>query len=294
MQVQEKIIKILDIINYSAELLKQKNIKNARLNAELLMAFVLKCDRLKLYMDFDKPLNKSERNEFKKLLLRRLTNEPLQYITGESEFYGYKIKVDNRVLIPRQETEILVEEILKEIDSGENQKIKIFEIGTGSGCISIALARELEKKSKDYEITSIDISQDAINLALENVELNKLDSNKIKILNESVFDLNYDLNEYNFIISNPPYISKNDFDNLDGEVRDYEPTIALTDNEDGFKFYEKIFSIAKNLKKGSYIFCELSFNAKIKIEELLQKFDLKDYKFIKDLSGIDRVLKINI
>ncbi|HCN36335.1 MAG TPA: peptide chain release factor N(5)-glutamine methyltransferase [Bacteroidetes bacterium] len=245
-------------------------------------------------MDFDKPLNESERNEFKKLLLRRLSNEPLQYITGETEFYGYKIKVDNRVLIPRQETEILVEEILKEIDSGENQKIKIFEIGTGSGCISIALARELEKKSKDYEITSIDISQDAINLALENVELNKLNSNKTKFLNESVFDLNYDLNEYNFIISNPPYISKNDLENLDSEVKDYEPSEALTDNGDGFKFYEKIFSIANNLKKGSFALPILSFNSKEKIEELLQKFNIKNYNFTKDLSGIDRVLKINI
>lgn len=294
MQVQEKITKILDIINYSADLLKQKNINNARLNAELLMAYVLKSDRLKLYLDFDKPLNETERNEFKKLLLRRLSNEPLQYIIGETEFYGYKIKVDQRVLIPRQETEILVEEILKEINSGENQKIKIFEIGTGSGCISIALAHELEKKSKDYEITSIDISQDAINLALENVELNKLDTNKIKILNESVFECNIDLNEYNFIISNPPYISKYDFENLDREVRDYEPSVALTDNGDGFKFYEKIFSIAKILKKGSFVFCEISFNSKMKIEELLQKFDIKDYNFTIDLSGIDRVLKINI
>jgi len=228
MQTKEKIDKILDVINFSSDLLNQRGIKDARLNVELLMCHVLNCKRLELYLNFDKPLNLSEREAFKKLLVRRIANEPLQYILGETNFYGYKIKVDKRVLIPRQETEILVEEILKEFSKKQIHQINILEIGCGSGCITIALAGELKKLNKNFKILSIDISEGAITLAKENLDLNGLKDVNVKFSQESIFDLKSEIDGIDFLISNPPYISENEFNHLEKEVKNFEPKIALT------------------------------------------------------------------
>ncbi|HRE41060.1 MAG TPA: peptide chain release factor N(5)-glutamine methyltransferase [Ignavibacteria bacterium] len=294
MQTKEKIDKILDVINFSSDLLNQRGIKDARLNVELLMCHVLNCKRLELYLNFDKPLNLSEREAFKKLLVRRIANEPLQYILGETNFYGYKIKVDKRVLIPRQETEILVEEILKEFSKKQIHQINILEIGCGSGCITIALAGELKKLNKNFKILSIDISEGAITLAKENLDLNGLKDVNVKFSQESIFDLKSEIDGIDFLISNPPYISENEFNHLEKEVKNFEPKIALTDNEDGFKFYRSIFNMGKNLKKDSYIFCEISYNGRTEIEKILSLNGFSDYQFIKDLSGIERVLKVKL
>ena len=166
---EKKLNTLLEILNYSAELLKNSGIKDARLNIELMLCDVLNCDRIKLYLDFDKPLSKNETDQFKLYLRRRLNKEPLQYILGKTVFFGYEIFVDKNVLIPRPDTELLVESILNDIFDSKKEFINILEIGTGSGCIIVAISKELDKKNISYKIKSIDISERALEIAFKNI-----------------------------------------------------------------------------------------------------------------------------
>ncbi len=182
-------VSILEIINYSAGLLKEKNIKDARLNVELMLCEVLGCTRTDLYLDFDKPLTIDETRIFREMFVRRLRQEPLQYILGKTSFYGMEFLVNRNVLIPRQETELLVEKVLTDIKNSNRKKISVFEIGTGSGCISIALAKNLEALDLEYRIFSIDKSKDAIEIASRNLKLNNLTEDRIKFYEKDVFEI---------------------------------------------------------------------------------------------------------
>jgi len=286
---EKKLTALLDIIKYSANLLQENGIKDARLNVELMFCEILDCDRMKLYLDFDKPLSQDEISAFKLMLKRRIHKEPLQYVLGKTNFYGYDIKLNNKVLIPRQETEILVDIILKDICSTPKEFVNILEIGSGSGCIAIALSKELTKKNIKHKILSVDISEDAVTLSKKNAELNGIISDNIEFM---VYDFlqNNSLPDFDYIISNPPYIPKNDFNLLDVEVKLFEPENALTDGSDGLIFYRKIFNLFYGKAK---IFLEIGDNRREYIEDELRKNNIKDYNFYKDYCNIDRVLTIN-
>lgn len=286
---EKKLTALLDIIKYSANLLQENGIKDARLNVELMFCEILDCDRMKLYLDFDKPLSQDEISAFKLMLKRRIQKEPLQYVLGKTNFYGYDIKLNNKVLIPRQETEILVDIILKDICSTLKEFVNILEIGSGSGCIAIALSKELTKKNIKHKILSVDISEDAVTLSKKNAELNGIISDNIEFM---VYDFlqNNSLPDFDYIISNPPYIPKNDFNLLDVEVKLFEPENALTDGSDGLIFYRKIFNLFYGKAK---IFLEIGDNRREYIEDELRKNNIKDYNFYKDYCNIDRVLTIN-
>ncbi|HEX2788080.1 MAG TPA: peptide chain release factor N(5)-glutamine methyltransferase [Ignavibacteria bacterium] len=288
---KKKLSSLLDILNYSADLLKEKGINDARLNVELMLCEVLKCDRMKLYLDFEKPLSMAEITQFKQILKRRLTNEPLQYILGKTNFYGYEIEVNKNVLIPRQETEILVEKVLNDIINSSKQFVNIFEIGAGSGCISIALSGELTKKNIGHKIISIDKSTEAVELANKNKELNNI-SNNLEFSVCDLFEFQNDSVRFDYIVSNPPYISEDEFKELDVEVRDFEPKIALTDFGDGLKFYKEIFRLKKERYTDAKVFCEMAYNQSGKIKNLVEQYGFKDYEIYKDLSGIDRVIEV--
>jgi len=290
----EKLTTLLEILNYSAELLKENGIKDARLNAELMLASVLDCDRMKLYLDFDKPLTVSEKENFKSMLRRRLKHEPVQYILGKTNFYGYNIRVSKDVLIPRPDTEILVETFLDYLKTKE-PPYNIIEIGTGSGCITVAVCKELEKINADYFYLGTDVSVTALDLTKQNLELNKAVNYKLvqsDFLKEfSISDFNKEFGkEFNFVISNPPYISHSEYRELDAEVREFEPAYSLTDNSDGYTFYRKFLEIFKEYPVD--IFLEIAYNQKQEIVKLLQEKAVSDFEFIKDLSGIFRVLKL--
>ncbi len=282
-----QLTRLIDILKYSTDLLASKGFHESRLNVELLMADVLNCDRMKLYLDFEKPLNVEERNKFKNALIRRLNHEPLQYITGKTNFFGYDIKVNKSVLIPRPETEILVEEILKDIYLSAKKQIRIFEIGTGSGCISIALSKETEKRGIECKIDAIEISKDAIEIAEINAKNNNVPNGNINFIHQDFFDIEKIEKEYNYIVANPPYISISDFLQLDKDVKNFEPRFALTDENDGLTFYKKIQNLTKESK--SSVFLEIGYNQEKSLREI---FTNNNLVFKKDYSGITRIMII--
>ena len=287
MQEQKKFNRLLDILNYATNLLTEEGIKNPRLNVEMMLTSVLKCDRIKLYLNFDMPLNQKEIIEFKSILKRRINHEPLQYILKKTSFYGYDISLNNSVLIPRQETEILVETFLNAIDKIDNRDIRILEIGTGSGCISIAVANELKKRNRDYHIKSIDISSEAIKVA----ENNKIaqNSENLEFEVKDMLDIK-NFNDFDYIITNPPYISLAEYNKLDQEILKYEPEIALTDKSDGCTFYRHILKKLKATSSKCKIYFEIGNDIKENLELLLDSLKLSNCLFIKDYNGLYRIL----
>ena len=276
---------ILEAINSAAEYLNKKNVKSARLNAELLLAHVLNLKRMQLYLSYDTPLKKNEIDLYRELLLRRSKFEPLQYIIGKVEFYGLELEVNDSVLIPRPETELLVEEIINSLP--KEKEINILDIGCGSGNISIALASYFTNS----HIKAIDISDSAIELSNKNAHLNSV-SEKILFLKEDVFnDLSKNFSNFDLIVSNPPYVSLEDFNKLEPELKLYEPHIALTDGFDGLTFYRRISEHSKFLlKQNGKIFFEIGFSQSDAVKKILIDRGFVNIKIKKDYSGIDRII----
>lgn len=275
---------VLESINLSSEFLKNKGIESPRINAELLLAHVLNCKRLNLYLSFEKPLTEEEVQKYRDLLRRRSKFEPLQYIIGRVEFYGLDFKVNNSVLIPRQETEIIVETIISQFD--KNDPLKIMDIGTGSGNIAVSLAKNLDNSF----VTAIDISEDALKIAAENALLNSVNERtefiKIDFLNEDV-----NRNDFDIIVSNPPYVSMEEFETLSPELKEYEPKVALTDYNSGFRFYE-IISAKSNLllTTGGKLFFEVGKGQLSKVSDIMTKNNFRNIIVTKDYLNIERVI----
>lgn len=277
---------VLESINLSTDFLEKKGIESARTNAELLLASILKCKRLDLYLSFNRPLSEEEKLKYRDHISRRGKYEPLQYIVGDVEFYGITLKVNVSVLIPRQETEILIEEILNSIEN--NERIKILDIGTGSGNIALALAKNLP----NAEIVGIDISDDAIQLAKSNAELTNLTSQVI-FYNLDIFSYNETeiKEQFDIIVSNPPYVSSEEFNTLQKEIIEFEPSIAVTDNSDGYKFYEYITNLSKALlKKGGSLFYEIGQGQTERVAKIFENNDFSEIKIKKDYAEIERVI----
>jgi len=257
---------IKEILDYSEDYLKSKGVESPRVEAEWLLSHALGNRRIDLYLQFDRLLSSSESVHYKSLLQQRLDHKPLQYIIGETEFMGLSLLVNENVLIPRPETEQLVEKAIKMLENSSSVPIKVLDVGTGSGNIAIALAKFLPS----VEVTAIDVSEAAINLAKENADKNDV-SDKIKFL---AFDLNSDSfpdDMYDMVISNPPYISKLEMKTLQDEVKNWEPEVALTDHSDGIKLIEQVINKATNsIHKGGHILIEIGGNEqKEKVQKLL-------------------------
>lgn len=274
---------ILDLITWGTEYLAERNIAEARLNIELMIAHVLRFTRIQLYTNFDKPLTEDELAQFKLLLKRRLTHEPLQYILGETEFMGLKFSVDRSVLIPRPDTEILVESAVKKMkdDFSDEGSLHILEIGTGSGCIAVSLAKMLPSAI----ICSIDISEEALHIASQNAESNGV-SDRITFLHQDFLSLNNSDRKYHCIISNPPYISNIEYALLEKEVREFEPKIALADDKDGLTFYHTIAARCKDeLRENGFAAVEHSYNQSEDVQRIFVEHNWKNITAIKDYGG---------
>ena len=273
----------INLLSKSIQYLKKYNVENARLDAEYIFAYVLGVKRISLMLNFDEEISEENKNLIRQYIVRRgKYREPLQYIVKEWEFYGYPIKVDGRVLIPRQDTEILVEQCIFLMKEKENPKI--LDIGTGSGAISIALAKELPES----EVLGLDVSDDALKMAVENRELNNVSN--LKFLKSDVFqhvrEKNYDL-----IVSNPPYIPVEEYNELMPEVKEYEPRMALTDGGDGYYFYKKISEESVNyLKNGGYLAFEVGYNQGETVSQLMEKNGFQIIGRVADYGGIERVI----
>ncbi len=292
-QIETKIWRIIDIINWGTQYFKSKGIDEARLTIELMLCHILNCKRVDLYVDFERPLSKSELETLSAMIKRRLKREPLQYILGKTEFMGIEFKVTPDVLIPRPETEILVEKAIETINKNFTpyKVIKVLDIGTGSGNIAISIAKFLGDR---VSITGIDISKKAIEIAKENAILNN--AKNVNYVIADIFDDNFVAQikkKFNILVSNPPYVSIDEIDKLQEEVKSYEPMIALTDGSDGLKFYRRIAKIGREIICGDgYILVEMAYGQSEKVVEIFESEGYDEIEIFKDYLGIERVAKI--
>lgn len=284
--------KLIGLLNWTADYLAQKGFENSRLEAERLLAHSLHIQRIDLYVNFERPLIPDELAQFKSLLKRRLAHEPLQYIIGETEFYSLPFKVAPGVLIPRPETEILVENALQIIDKNlpQDKVINILDVGTGSGNIAIAIA----KNAAHARLTAIDISAAALKIARENAELNNV-ADKINFLQHDALGdwPSHFTNYFDLILSNPPYVSEAEFENLPREIREFEPRNALLGGKDGVDFYNNFCQIVKNLLRADgVVLFEIGETMGSFLEKSFQRCGFISSEIIKDLTKKDRILKI--
>lgn len=273
---------LLDIVKWGTAYFREKGIDSPRLTIELLLCKLLSIKRIDIYTHFEKPLLSGELKALKKMIKRRVKREPLQYILGEVNFCGLNIRIDPSVLIPRPETELLVNEVLNSYN--KDDQISALDIGTGSGCIALALAKHFT----DIKIDALDISSEALLIAKENagrLGLNNIDFIQMNILND------YPSLEYDLVVSNPPYIPESEFKTLQIEVSQYEPKIALSDNADGTVFYERYAEIMnKILKPLGRFYLEIGFEQSEHIKKLFQPKGFK-LEFLEDDSGKPRIVK---
>ncbi len=289
--IRRKRWKILDLIRTTADYFGEKKIENPRLNAEQLLGYVLGLRRVDLYVAFDRPISAEELTVFRQLVKRRAAGEPLQYILGHTEFMGLPFKTHPAALIPRPETEILVEEVLKLKEHFSSPRVLMADIGTGSGCIAVSLAHYWT----EARLIATDISSRALDLAKENAVQNKVED-RISFIEHDIFqEWQAPLPpEIDVLISNPPYISAAEFEELPQEIHDFEPRIALTDMGNGLRFYRRIFELFSRSGKPrvQYILLEMSGSQPQEIQQLATRMDLNSLSIIRDLNGIERVLKI--
>ena len=255
-----------------------------RLDVELILSEVLKVDRIYLHLNLDRELTLEEEEKCTALINERKSGRPMAYILGTKEFMGLDFFVKEGVLIPRPDTEILVEEIINEYKTCQN--LKIADIGTGSGAISISLAKYLNGPN----VFSLDISDIPLEVGKINAKSNGVLEN-ITFLKSDVLSAVEDMKEeFDIIVSNPPYIRKKDIDTLDVDVKDFEPHLALDGGVDGLDFYRRISKTAAPLlKAGGMLAFEVGYDQAIEVGQLLEE-DYREIRIIKDLSGIDRVV----
>ncbi|MDB9853852.1 peptide chain release factor N(5)-glutamine methyltransferase [Candidatus Marinimicrobia bacterium] len=281
-----KIWRIIDIVEWAEIYFKEKDFDNPRLEIEWLLCALLDCNRIDIYLRFEEPLSKEQLKNLKTWISRRIKKEPLQYITGSCDFYGRDFIVNCNVLIPRPETERLIDIALNKLDN--SSELRILEVGTGSGCIAVTLGLEMPNSY----IYAVDISPNALEVANINKQrqkaenVNFLEMDILKFIPDETFDC---------LISNPPYIPKEELKVLMKDVKDYEPLIALTDNSDGLIFYKKFADIASNIiKPGGYIILEVGLKDHPKLVSRLFSELGYETQLEKDFNGDDRVIIIKV
>lgn len=270
---------VIDLLKWTAGYLEEKNFDHARLNAERLLCHVLHWRRVDLYLQFDRPLSADELTAFKQLLKRRLTHEPLQYIIGESEFFSLSFLVGPGALIPRPETELLVEKAIE--FARPSAGCRILDLGTGSGCIAVSLAVHLPQA----RIVAIDQSAKALELAQANARRNGV-ADRIEFLSwdftspTSPFTAAFDV-----VVANPPYIRQSDYERLPEEIKNFEPAEALLAGRDGLDGYRAIQRrLSEWLNPGGRAFLEIGAD---QAEEMLHLFPQAN--FLTDLAGRHRL-----
>ena len=289
MNRQKWIIK--DLLAVTAEYLKEKKIESPRLCAEILLAHQLKTSRIKLYLDFDKPLNEKDISEYRDLVKRRLKREPVQYITGKQEFWSMEFMVGPQVLIPRPETEILVEQAISILPQAKNEPgsdTTLLDLGTGSGAIAVSLAHELQH----IDIWASDVSGEALKMAGVNALKHGVDA-RIRFIEGDLFTPLKDISQpFDVIVSNPPYIPSEEYNELPAEVGQYEPKCALDGGKGGLSFIEKIILEAKDyLKPGGWLLMEMApFQTARAMDMVEQSGFYGEKKVVKDYSRKERVV----
>jgi release factor glutamine methyltransferase len=271
---------ILKVLQWTADYLSQKGVENGRRDAELLLCATLDLDRVGLYLNYDRPLTPSELAAFRERVGRRARREPLQHILGRTEFWSLPFFVTPAVLIPRGDTEVLVEEALKRVAS----HCSILDVGTGSGAIAISLAHELSAAA----VTAVDISAEALAVAAENARENGVEGH-VRFLQADLGTLPG--GPYDLIVANPPYIPAEELAELMPEVRDFEPHLALNGGGDGLDCYRRLLpSAAGCLKSDGWLLLEVGCGQAPQVLELLRDNGFAERFAARDLAGIERVV----
>lgn len=275
-------MKMSQILNKAVLQLKECNKPSPRLDAEVILANLLEVERLYFILHKDQDIQEDLVEEYKQLIGRRCKGEPVAYIVGHKEFMGLDFIVNKKVLIPRPDTEILVEYVVEYIKQRE-EDVNILDIGCGSGAIGLSIASQFPKS----QVTLVDISPEALELAKENARKLNIKNGQFVLSDcfESISD------KYHIIVSNPPYIPAKDIEDLQIEVSTYEPRGALDGGIDGLDFYRRIATEAKEyLLKGSLLAFEIGYNQGNAVIEILKENDYKHVKKLKDLGGNDRIV----
>jgi release factor glutamine methyltransferase len=288
MEMSKQTWTIGELIHWSTNYLRSHKSDSPRLDAELLLANCLKCNRIDLYLQFDKPITADEKAGYREAIKRRAQGEPVAYITGYKEFYGLSFHVTPDVLIPRPDTELIVEQAHQYFSKKDDvSSLKVLDLGTGSGCIAISIAHLYP----GLQVEAWDISSPALKVAEKNaaalgvnVKLHQVD-----MLDESAWK-NLD-NTYDVVCSNPPYICETERDHLAASVKDYEPGLALFAGEKGLAFYRFLAKqIRSSLKDGGILLAEMGATQSFAVLEMFQSSGWQSTEVIQDLAGINRLL----
>lgn len=282
---------IIKILQWTTSYFKTNGIDSPRATAEILLAHTLGLKRIDLYLRHDQPLNISERNLFKSLIRRRINNEPVAYILGSKEFWSIDLAVSKDVLIPRPETECLVEEVLSALSTDKvSAPKKILELGTGSGAIILAIASQ--RPDYYYHYYASDISINALSVALKNAKHLGLDKKIIFFCGSWFLPVKEKNNLFDIIISNPPYIRRGDIKTLQPEINRFEPIAALDGGEDGLSCITHIVKYAHEfLNEGGKLLLEIGHDQKKAVDEIIKETGRYEQSYFrKDYSGFDRVV----
>lgn len=279
----DRVWTVLSMLEWATNYFKEKNVPDPRLSIEWIVAEALDCKRLDLYLQFERPLSSDELNTIRPLVKRRASLEPLQYITGTTEFINATISVDSNVLIPRIETEQLVDLLLEHFQDKKQQSLNLLDVGTGSGCIPIAI----KKENPEWYCAGFDISDKALERAKQNAMLNQaeVDFFQADILNIDQLPDQFQ-KTWDIIISNPPYITESEKEEMHKQVTEHEPHLALFHDEP-LKLYSKIIGFTATQNASLYLEC----NDKTAGDVLqIAKPYFKEVKLFKDLDQNDRFL----
>lgn len=273
------------VLAWATDDFKRRGNKSARLDAELLLGEALGLDRIKLIVEAERPLADDELSRYRDLIKRRRASEPIAYILGRREFFALPMRVDRRVLIPRPDTEILVETALH---GTREQHLygRMLDLCTGSGCVAIAFAKE----RPTWRVTAVDLSPDAATVARENVQRAGVVHN-VAVLEGDLFASLPEGAEFELITANPPYIPSDEIAVLDADVRDFEPRLALDGGADGLEITRRLVGgAARYLSPGGLLALEGGFDQAPAVEELLKSAGFDQITRSKDLAGVERVV----
>ena len=276
---------LLEVLKKGTHYLESKGVEDARLVMELLLTHVLECDRLALYMQFDRPLEEGQLVPLRGLMQRKVAGEPLGHLLGATEFFGRSFRSDGRALLPRPETEELIERVLKVLPQDKKGPLQVLDMGTGSGVIGLTLALELGERA---EVTLVDISSKALSLALENALKHKV---KVKALQGDLFEAFSAVEElphFDVIVANLPYIADDEEKNLSQEVR-HDPALALYGGVRGDEVIERFLEQAPAyLSLGGFVALEIGWDQSGRVLEKMEKLGYLNAVVYSDLAGIPR------
>ena len=273
---------IAEVIKEASKLLEKKKIKSALLDSEILMSKVLKKDRKFLIMNSRNEVVDKDYKNFRKLITSRLKRKPVAYLTGVKSFWKYDFKINEKVLIPRPETELLIEEVLEFYKIKEN--INFLEIGIGSGCIILSILKE----KKSFLGKGLDVSKDSLKVCKVNAKRLGLNS-RLKLFKSDID--NFILGKYDLIISNPPYIKNLDLKNLDDDITNYEPKKALDGGFDGLSEIRKVVKKSSELiKNRGKLILEIAYDQKNEVKKILENNNFYINKVVKDFAKKDRCI----